>query len=146
MKFGELVGRVDFNVEFVGKTADLETYAEPGMRAVVVNIKEDYHDEMDTVLVIAVDYSKYDEFNKQFETYNYYDKEGIACLNARQAGWYKPVDTIYVMADDNVEDYMTLINEASNNLYEMFLAAKVDKSYTQWLEQVLVDKGYGVDA
>ena len=54
-------------------------------------------DEM--VHVLYVDYSEFDEHNQKFEQNTYYDKDGVPCLSARQAGYYHPQDHIYIGTD-----------------------------------------------
>ncbi len=100
----ELVGKT---IEFLPAIDDFESYAEGKMRAVVTDIVPMYTDDPDPrehVYKLFVNYAKYDEYNKQFESANYYDKSGVDCLSARQAGYYSVADCIY-MPNPNVDSW-----------------------------------------
>lgn len=66
---------------------DLESYAEPGMRATLTGGKMSHE-----TLILDVNYAPFDEFNRAFEPKNYYDKSGAPTLTAREANPYKPQD------------------------------------------------------
>ena len=61
-----------------------EGYLEPGMVARVVGAKLDGDD----VIIFDLVLTEFEEHNKQFEKANYFDKNGEACLNAREANCY----------------------------------------------------------
>lgn len=81
-----LIGNV---VEFKKEILNCESYAEPEMRARVVHIEAKnagYPDLNDHIYTITFDFGEFDEFNKQFESYDYYDHNGIApieCSSSR---------------------------------------------------------------
>lgn len=109
MNYKELMDRLmvaPIEIEFNEGVNDLETYPEPRMRATITSASMDH----DNVVKLYVDYSKYDTYNKQFESSNYFDKSGCAVLTARQAGQYKERDTIYVMGDYDTGKHFTMIN------------------------------------
>jgi hypothetical protein len=90
-------------VKFKKGIHDFECYAEPGMKARVIGITGLYTtdpDPQDHVYKLSVDFAEFDEYNKQFETYNYYDRDGIPRLNAREAGLYRIQDDIYMSNPD----------------------------------------------
>lgn len=89
-----LVGRV---VVFNSVVDDYEDYPEEGMKARIKQVSYDkVHNVSDRCHRITLDYGEFDEFNKVRETANYYDSEGRACLTAREAGFYKSVDVMFV--------------------------------------------------
>ena len=84
---------------FTDKILDLEAYAEPGMYATIASVGTP---NSDGVVCITVDYFKFDEVNKTFETANYWDNKGSACLTAREAGCYTTVEKLHFMADEEI--------------------------------------------
>ena len=133
-----LIGQV---IQFTKNIEDFEVYAENGMRARIVNVIEDVHHDNDhenQVHKIVVDYTEFDEFNKQFESSNYWDKNGQACLTAREAGFYKEVETLYFGSPElwPFEDYFTLLDEKKNNLLTEFKRSGFT-NYVEWLESLV---------
>lgn len=123
-------GQID--VTFTAKHADLEWYGEQNMRATITGI-EDYHDE---TIHIAVSFAKFDEYNKQFESANYYDRNHNPVWTARQAECYNVEDHVFVMDTDKFEDYFVELKR--NDLYERYVASGTSDSYVSWLEDQLV--------
>lgn len=130
----DMTARGPVVVEFTKGVGDLECYPEKGMRATIVGILEDSDRD---VLKLRVSYEKFDEFNKAFESHNYFDRAGQPVLTAREAGYYHVEETIYVMADDDVDKYMKILSNGSSSLYDAYVAAKPDISYTLWLENLV---------
>lgn len=127
----EMKARGSVTVEFVPGVEDLECYPEKGMRATVISVVDDN----DTgVLKLRVSYEKFDEYNKSFESYNYFDKARQPVLNARSAGYYTVEETIYVMANDKIEKYMRVLYDNSTALYDAYRLEAPGISYTLWLE------------
>jgi hypothetical protein len=140
-----LFGKV---VTFTPKIEDMESYAESGMRARVVSIDtQDTHssDKHDHVYKIMFDFSEFDEFNRRFESSNYYDKNGSPTLTAREAGYYKEQDKIYFGSPEiwPFEDYFVLADAAQTELLERFKESG-EADYVSWLEaQVLAQTAEG---
>jgi len=129
-----LVNGATVDVECRARVEDLEDYADKGMRLTITGIRSD-HDE---VAVLAVSYAKYDEHNKAFEKRNYYDKTGTPCLNAREAGFYKEQDSMYVMDTDNPNDFFISIDDNSNKWIKSYLEHRgKDETYVAFLERIL---------
>lgn len=132
-----LASRGHVDVEFTSKTHDLETYAEPCMRATLKGVRDDH----DGVLRLQISYEKYDEYNEQFESHNYWgvlskgQDPAAAQYTARETGWYKVEDHIYVMDTDEVSKYMVILNP--NPLYDEWAAGLKEVSYVQWLENLV---------
>jgi hypothetical protein len=87
-------------VEFKDEIADQEAYPEGGMRATIVSITPDKwnkpgHTDHEQVWMITFDYSKFDEYNKGFESSNYYNSNGDAVATARETGFYEVREQIY---------------------------------------------------
>lgn len=125
----------DVDVEFTKNILDLEGYPEPGMRATIIAVTTGGQDD---VVKVRVSYEKYDDFNQQFESHNYWgvlarDQDPSAAeYTARETGWYKVEDVIYVMADDDVSNYMTILEP--NEMFETWNASLKEVSYVTWLE------------
>jgi hypothetical protein len=116
---------------------DLESYAEGGMRTTIIGLRQMNHDP--EVMTIQVDYSEFDEYNKKFESANYYDKNGEATMTAREKGQYKVKDELYVMADGLVGEFFAF---SSNDQFSIFTEfandANSGESYVSWLENTVL--------
>lgn len=122
------------DVECREKCEDLESYPEAGMRLTVTGA----HEDRDGVINLEVSYAKYEEVNQTFESHNYYDKNSVACLNARQAGHYKVNDTLYVMNTDNPNDYFIPLEDSANRWIRAYLRNRhTDETYVAYLERTL---------
>lgn len=113
---------------------DLESYPEARMRAQVTGGRLD-HDE---VVVLNVDYTPFESFNEAFESANYFDDQRQPTRTARQAGFYHPQDSIYLMADDRVEDFFVVVETPAQKLYQAWLATDRQQSYTAHLEALVL--------
>lgn len=138
----------EIDVEFAKRISDAETYAEPGMRATVVSITPD----VDNVLKLKVNYQKFETFNEAFESHNYWgvvskgQDPSAAEYTARETGWYKVEEQIYLMADDEVEDFMTIISFESFDLYDEWRSSNTDQTYVSWLESQVRELKQGSNA
>ena len=138
--FAELIKNIhnytDLVIEFKKDVDAWAQYPEANMRAQITNGRLDYNE--DEVGRITFDYTKFDDFNKQFESSDYYDKNQVhknqvPCLTARQAGLYNPVDTIYILLTDDPNKFMNVVSVSQ--YYEQYLANRTDKqSYVNFLE------------
>jgi hypothetical protein len=110
-------------------------YPETGMRLEVTGGRIDEPD----VARIEVDYALFDEFNKAFESSDYRDKNGDGVLTARQAGWYKVQEFLYVDPEEEIDSYFTILADERKSLVEAYAALPEPKStYVAWLEQRLL--------
>lgn len=74
-----LIGR---DIEFTDEAGEWDGYEEEGMRATVTGVREN-HD----MVYLDIDYTKFDEYNKAYESANYYDKDNHPTRTAREAGF-----------------------------------------------------------
>lgn len=128
-----LANGAPLDVECLDRCDDLEAYPERGMRLTIVGVTP-HHDD---VTVLRVSYEKYDQFNTAFESSNYYDKQGVPQLTARQAGMYKVNDTLYVGTDEDPNKYFKQIE--SNRWLDMYLKeynANPGETYVAFLERL----------
>ena len=119
-------------VEFRKGIEEIESYAEAGMRGRATGICDD----PDGDVRIQVDFTEFEEFNKQFEMPNYYDKMGFPSLTAHEAGLYKPTDAYYFYPKEDAEKYFTVVEDASLKLYNMYKQEPRSISYVQWIEEM----------
>ena len=117
-------------IEFTKGIEDLEGYAEPGMRAHLV----DYLPSRDDVVELRVNYQIFEDFNRGLEKANYYDKDGKPTLTARESGHYNVTETYYVMATDDPAKYFSAIDPALGLLQEWQNTDR-QKSYVSFLEE-----------
>lgn len=139
MKFKELDRMINDGVRPVvtgqKKIEHLENYMEPGMRARIVGSVL-LHDD---VVKLKLDFTEFDEYNKQFETSNYYDKDGAAVLTAREAGHYSLTMDCYVMSSDDMEEYLSVTEAKSLALLNYYKTSGFEGTYVDWLESQVID-------
>ena len=128
-----LIGKV---VTFRPAIEDMEAYPEGGMKARIRKVcQEDTEsdDLYEHVYQIVFDYSEFDQTNRNFESSNYYDSQGAAVLNAREAGLYSEIETIYFGAPEirPFEDYFEVEETIQVNTKSYKQAIRhVAKEYT----------------
>jgi hypothetical protein len=153
--FGELINErgvivpafKDTHIEFTKYAADnLEAYPDAGMRAVLVGVSFSHHD----VILLHMDYTVWRSRNLEIESYNknFYDRNNVPCLTATEAGCYRPQDTIYVMATDEIAQYMTVVPDEETAehkkytvVYKIFDSDRtaIDRIETDDLQTVLAN-------
>lgn len=120
-------------IEFKKKIAELEQYPEPSMRAYMLSANDSDGDGIGSIIF---DYNKFDEYNKQYESSNYYDPSQVPCFTARQANLYAPNEVLYFMLDDDPNDYIKVATVSK--YYEQYLVnRKDDQTYIEYLEGCL---------
>lgn len=118
---------------------DKESYAEAHMRARVLRCSAPDGDE---VLQLTFDFEEFDAHNTPLESANYYDDKGRATRTAKQAGYYKPQETLYFDLSERVDDLFTIEAEEGVALFQEYTAQAPGCSYVSWLEaQVLAARG-----
>ena len=127
-------GACPLEVEFKPGVEDLEGYPEGGMRAEVLRVVPDGNE----VFRVSVSYEQFEAFNHTLETANFYDNEGRPRLTASQAGYYRQLEDLYVMADDLCSTFFTPLDKARLALLDEFSESGSEESYVQWLEGQLV--------
>lgn len=135
MEFAHMVGSgVHPVVVFKKAIEDCEGYAEAAMRARIAGARV----MPDGIVEFTMDFTGLDAFNQPFESTNYYDEKRVACLTARQAGFYKPVEVYYL--DAGQETPFEVVEARHVSLYEQYLASGVgvDESYVAWLESMVL--------
>lgn len=130
------------HIEFTNRIEEAEGYAEGKMRATISNIYQDKKGETpeDDVWVIDFNFTEYDDFNRQFESSNYYDSRGIPNKTAREKGFYKTLDRYHFGSPElyPFESYFTILDEGSKELRQRFEACK-ETSYVRWLENLVTE-------
>lgn len=120
-------------VEFLPPIVDCESYAEAGMRAEIVAVAP--RDE-DDVQRITFSFENFEDFNKPFESANYFDKKQAPVLTAREAGYYNPVEVYYFMASETIKAFK-FVDDKSLALLNKYKASaeSASMSYVAWLEK-----------
>lgn len=130
-----LIGKT---VQFTAMIEYMEAYPEAGMRAVITDAYCEDANSKDVnqhIYAIEFDFTNYDEFNRQFETANYYDSKHEPNLTAREAGYYKTKEKIFFGSPEIVpfKQYFTVLDEKTNRLYRQFKETGL-QNYVEWLE------------
>jgi hypothetical protein len=127
-----LRGGVNLTVTCKKPIEDNESYAEGGMRAVLVQGNLDNAE----VAKITFDFSQFDEYNRQFEAANYFDDKGHATLTAREKGVYKEREVYYFTPSELASRYFEPVNQARLALLDEYTtSAETGQAYVSWLEQ-----------
>lgn len=95
-----LINLVGKKIRFTEAIDAWGTYAEEGMYAIVTKFR--YEDDDFPVHKIWLDFSPFESHNHPRQNANYYNDELEPCLTALEAGYYKPVDDIYI--DEEIEN------------------------------------------
>lgn len=138
MNVDHLIGK---EIQFTSAIEEFECYPEAGMRARISKIETKYihkTDPEDHLYLIYFDYTEYDEFNKRFETANYYGHDYVANKTAREVGHYKTVEKIYFGSPEiwPFENYFSALNDKAAALVKIFKESGAE-NYVDWLESMV---------
>lgn len=88
-------------VQFTRAIEQTEMIAEEGQKAQVINC---YPDDpvIGDLWTIRFDYSAFKEFNEKLDKHQYYDKNGVARLSAKEAGFDVPSETWCFGVDEEI--------------------------------------------
>lgn len=111
-----------------------EGYPENGMRAQIINVS--FSD--DDLIKLTFNYEHFDEFNKKYESANYYDNNKIPCLTARQKGFYKIEEDFYFESGYPIETDLLIEDSGRLKIYNQYLKSESEFTYVQWLENQLI--------
>lgn len=101
----DLIALIGKTVVFEKGILDAEDYAEPGMWAKVESVtfnchgeeEKDFENNSVIVHIIKFNFEGFEEHNKSFETHTFWKGDNL--VSARDAGWYKKVDSYYFGCD-----------------------------------------------
>jgi len=96
-------------IEFKDKISELETEFDPRMRTKILNIRIEHND----LIVLTLCDTEWSTYNDTFAARDYFDKQNVPCLTAKEAGYYKPTTSLYVMATDSPEDLFSIFCTAT---------------------------------
>lgn len=112
--------------------ADLEAYPEANIRARIIGVAQ----LSDELVRLTFDFTEFDEYNKAFESANYFDDNRVPRLTARQKGKYKLQDTYTFGANESAKRYFTVQEDAATQLMAEFRATgRFETTYVDWLEE-----------
>ena len=95
---------VGATIRFKDAILEIEGYPQPGMCAEIVGVRDHSHFD-----VVEADYSKFDYYNRDFESSNYCDTSGKPCLTARQAEQYDILDELRFGKNDPADRYFEIL-------------------------------------
>lgn len=128
-------------VTFKHGVDDKEGYAESGMRGRIVSACR----LPDDVICIKVDYTEFVDHNRAFETANYFDKNGVPCLNAREAGYLRDEKEDLFVGEDEDLDFLEVESAERMAIYRAYKASGAKCSYIQWLEDKVFSASIGAE-
>ena len=94
-------------VEFTKDIENFESCIDEGMRAIVAKV--DNSDELGCAKV-HFDLTPFDLYNDGFAQHNYYDKDGVPHLSAKERGMYPKngIETIYFDDESDFTEFIEL--------------------------------------
>jgi hypothetical protein len=127
--------RGKITVKFIDGCQDWESCIDPGMIADVIKVGAPDFNE---VVKIYFDLNPYDNINDSYMVRNYYDKNGVPILTAKESGLWPEdgVERVYVMETDDLSSVLTV--EPENVILKEYIESGSRLSYIKWLEDKLV--------
>jgi hypothetical protein len=101
------------DVEFTNRIEDYESCADRKMRARIVGIMVANED----CIKINFSYKPWEDYNRQYEQHNYYDKQGEARLSAREANVYHSTEWVHFEIDDAPTTYFAVVDAKPETKY-----------------------------
>lgn len=122
-------------VEFRPGIDEQESCIDPGMRGRAVSAALD----KDGLIVVQFDLEPFVEFNKPLARRDYYGPDGKASLTAWEAGYYRPIEEIWMDRDTNADAFFKIVSAGSLALHEEYKrSAEPGTSFLEWLEAELL--------
>jgi hypothetical protein len=124
-----LTNTTSLDVEIItDRISEMDCYGEKSMRATISKTHENEDDE--SCVKFHLNYEKFREFNKQFESSSYYGKDGM--YTATELG-IQDANQEDVYADNNGV-YFRILSEDGDRLRQLYLESDKQKTYVCWLE------------
>lgn len=96
-----------------------DAYLDTGMKANLIGISLDNTYDGEEMYRLLFEWKEFSEYNKSKERADYYDKNGVPCLTASEAGWC-PKDfkeELYSGVNDNTQFF--IIEDDEDYLYQL---------------------------
>ena len=129
-------------VKFNKNIRNIESFLEEGMMGEITSINLcNYGYEL------LINVSKYEKFNDSLMKSNYYDKSGVACLTAKEAGFYPKDHMVLIIIDfDDKLDcagYFDIVE--CSPFFDQWRNEDTKLSYVDWLENELMVQSCKID-
>jgi len=110
------------------------------MLARIVNVSH----AIDNCFSFVFTVEDYNDHNVVYETANYYNSNGDACLTATDANMHPRrnhmKEDVYFTNDDRVEEWFEIVSDDASELYKRYADTAADgSSYVEWLEKKVVE-------
>lgn len=127
-------------IRFTETIEQLEGMFCENMMADVISIYND-----DDCIILKVDQTRYYESNKQFDNPCWYNKENKK-YDLPYEDYCKQYDREVAMIEEVYDDYkgelynIIVVEDDTKELYERYLKESADKTYIEWLENIVLAK------
>jgi hypothetical protein len=127
-------------IRFTKGIEEAEGLFQENMMADILSIYKD-----DDYLVLKVDQTKYYESNKQFDVPCWHNRD-TGAYNLSYEDYCKQYNNEIPMTEEVYDTYdgelynFTVVEDDTKELYEKYLNESNDKTYIQWLEDIVLDK------
>jgi hypothetical protein len=124
-------------------TEDIEQLEGMFQRNMIADVLSVYKDGDE--LVLKVDQTKYYESNKQFDVPCWHNRD-TGAYNLSYEDYCKQYNNEIPMTEEVYDTYdgelynFTVVEDDTKELYEKYLNESKDKTYIQWLEDIVLDK------
>ena len=140
-----------------------DCYADKGMRARIIGVEDDSwrwekEDRFEVIKGFKLDYSEFDEYNKQFEAANWYNsKTGLYDQTARESGHYNVNEVIFISAhreltkpngelkEDRLDATFKIVEDTKLKLYDAYkqaLKQVPNQTYVEFLEDIAINNAF----
>lgn len=110
---------------------DLEVDPDSGMRGKLVNIQVMDEGDAGEYLCFIIDFGMFEDLNKTYAKFNYYDSNHLPCESWFQQHWYESTKHKVEIYTEYSDDIFNLV---LNDIQQKFLESKSDMTYVVWLE------------
>lgn len=118
---------------------EIECSLDEGMKGNIISVRKE-RDSAD-VVVLKIDMTDFVEYNDPLMKKNFYNNDGVPCLNAKQADWYPKdnIETVYIDVEDFAKWFDRYFDHIDNNaLFQEWRDTGMKIPYVNFLENIVI--------